>query len=404
MTISDRRDSSLFILSDVITQFGAGMVMSASAWYIFDESRSNSLVALVAAANTGSGVMMSLLAGALVDRFNPKLVAQVSHLLRISLILLSLLLFQEFDFHPIFAFILALNNGLGWNLYFPASKSIINNVTRKQARVGVNSAAEVSMQVGLFSSGALAGVLYNVIGFVSILAIATSAFVVGFGILALVRISAGSELSSDAPSSLAESFRGGFVFAKQQPALFGAASVLFFPFIAANVFATILPGFVTEALSSDAPVYGFIDMTWGVAAAAVGVIVAAVSKRKSVSVTAVVSTGLVTLVVYGVIMFFTSNWIVALALTATAGFAAAAVRILLYARLMDVIPEGVFGRVISMTNMVGLILQMILSQLAGLSMDALGPGFGFLIIALISVTGLLLFAKTMRALQCPSKT
>lgn len=43
-----KKDFRLFITSDIISQFGAGLILVALNWYIIDIYHSNSLIAIVA--------------------------------------------------------------------------------------------------------------------------------------------------------------------------------------------------------------------------------------------------------------------------------------------------------------------------------------------------------------------
>ncbi|MGW4637895.1 MFS transporter [Sphaerisporangium sp. NPDC004334] len=391
---SRRAGIRLFILSDVITQFGAGMVLSASAWYVFSESHSNSLVAGAASVNTVSGVLVSIVAGTVVDRFRPKSVALASHVVRIALIALPLALFSAFGFHPVFAFILALNNGIGWNLYFPASKAIIRQLADGDGTVGVNSAAEVSMQVGLFSSGAVAGLVYRSVGFNPILVASVVAFVIGIGILGLVRMPERPAADTGEGESFARTFRSGFSYLRENPRVLVLSLVLFSPFVVAGVFAAALPGYVKTDLGATSVDYGVIDMAWGVGACAAGVAMVRLTRRVRSS--AVVSAGLVALGVYGLAMVANASVGVAIGFTVLAGFSAAATRIVLYSEVMAVVPVEYLGRVIALGNLAGLLLQTVLAQSAGALMDLTGPRYGFLLVALIGALAVAAYGGARR--------
>lgn len=389
---SQKTSVRAFILSDVVTQFGAGMVLSASAWYIFDESRSNSLVATASAFNTVSGILVSIVAGSVVDRFHPKSVAQFSHILRIGLIVAPLALFTTLGFHPVFAFILALNNGLGWNLYYPASKAIIQQLADRDGRVAINSAAEVSMQVGLFSSGAIAGVVYHLVGFEPILAASAVAFVIGIVILSTVTVPMAADVGHPREETFAQTFRLGFSYLRRTPVALVLALVLYAPFVVAIIFATVLPGYTQTVLGRGSVMYGAIDMFWGVGATVAGMIALKLTKRVKSSI--IVTAGLLTLGAYGVAMTFNTSTAFAVGLTAIAGFSAAATRILIYSDLMEVVPPLYLGRVIALTNVVSLLLQTVLAQAAGVLMDLTAPRFGFALVVGVGWLAALAFALT----------
>lgn len=400
-----------FILSDIVTQFGAGMVLSASAWYVFDNSHSNAMVGLTAAFNTVSGVAMSLVAGTIVDRYSPKVVAQASHLIRVALIVAPLLLLAHFGFHPPFVFLLALNNGLGWNLYFPASKSIIQRLAGPDGTVGINSAAEVSMQVGLFSSGAIAGILYRGVGFDPILVASAVAFIIGIGILARVQVPAlvpdregngAGNRAEGSPESFLRSFRMVFRFLADQPIVIALAFALYAPFIVANIFSTVLPGYVDVELRAGSVAYGFIDMAWGLGATLAGLGVALVARRSGEH--RIIVIALATLTAFGITMMVGSSVPLAVAVTAIAGACAAASRILLYSDVMRVVPGAYLGRVMALANLVSLLLQTALAQGAGLLMDATQPRFGFALGAAVGLAAGLVYASAAPRNSRPAAT
>jgi MFS transporter, DHA3 family, macrolide efflux protein len=386
-------DVRLFILSDVITQFGAGMVLSASAWYIFSESHSNSLVAAAASANTLSGMLVSIVAGTIVDRFRAKSVALVSHLVRIALIALPLVLFTQFGFHPVFAFILALNNGIGWYLYSPASKSVIRQLVEGDGTLAVNSAAEVSMQVGLFSSGAVAGIVYRGVGFPPILVASIVAFVVGIGILGIVRIPPAATTSTVDNEPFGLTFRSGFSYLRGNPRAFILSLALVSPFVVASIFATALPGYAMATLGADSVEYGVIDMAWGVGACIAGL--AIVSLTRHIRVVAVVTAGLLGLSAYGLAMTANSSIWIAVALTTLAGLCAAGTRIVLYSDVMSVVPVEYLGRVMALGNLAGLLLQTVLSLGAAALMDLTAPRFGFVLVAAVGVLAFMAYRKVL---------
>lgn len=378
-----------FLVSDLVTQFGAGMVLTASAWYIFDESSSNRLVALASGVNTVSGILVSLVAGSIVDHFRPKAVAQYSHLLRIVLIGLPLVLFTIFGFHPLIAFLLALNNGLGWNVYYPASKALIQQIAGGGSAVAVNSGAEVTMQIGLFSAGAISGALYKVAGFEVILVLAIVAFAAGMLILARVRPDE-TPPDPEAREPFVRVFRSGFRYLRVNPLVVVFALVLYAPFVAANIFGSVLPGYVDVELRADSVGYGVIDMAWGVGACVAGLIVLKVAGRLGLR--TVVTAGFVVLVLYGALMILPRGVAVAAFLTGLAGLGAASVRILLYSYLMDVVAPAYMGRVIAIVNVASLLLQTALAQVAGWVMDASAPRYGFVLFLAVSALGLAGFA------------
>ncbi|MGV9680665.1 MFS transporter [Nocardia sp. NPDC003482] len=391
----DRISSArLFIASDVITQFGAGMVISASAWFVFDKTHSSSLVAAVASANTLGGVLVSLVAGSLVDRFRPKHVAVTSHAIRVTFMTVPLILFAAFGFHPAFALLLALDNGIGWNLYFPASKAIVARLAGDRGTAGMNSVAEVSMQIGLFSAGAVAGVVYRAVGFYPILAASATAMCVGIVILARVHVpdpivEPGADLGAHA-----HTFRAGLGYLREHPRALALSLVLCSPFIAATICATALPGYAKIDLGANSVGYGLIATAWGAGACVAGLTLTRAGERLRRG--ALVISGLCTLAGFGLVMTLNTHLPVAIVATVVAGLAAAGTRIALYTEIMAAVPNRLLGRVLALGNLASLLLQTVLAQSTGLLMDATAPRFGYLLVVLVATAFAVTFVVAHR--------
>lgn len=383
----------LFLFSDFITQFGAGVLLTSTNWYVLDVTGSNTMVALVAAANTLSGLLASLFGGMLSDRYGPGRIALVSHVIRVTLVIVPLLLLMGFGFHIGFMLLLVLNNGIGWNLYYPASRALIQriaggNVTR------VNSAAEVSMQVGLFASGALAGVLYHWFGFVPIMAVSCIMFAAGIlALLLLIRLlgAAPRTVREVGSTGVWNGLRDGVLHLTRDPQLAGLCIVLYAPFIIGNVNQTLLPGYVQIGLRADSVTFGFIQCLWGVGACAAGLTVSMIGQR--VRSGRMVWIGLLVLTGFSLVLWLFQSLPVTGMLTLLGGFADAMVRITLYSRLMLIVSPIFFGRVLSLMNAVSLLLQTMMAQAAGVLMDWLSPSIGYMLVFAGMLLILLLYGR-----------
>ena len=164
-----------------------------------------------------------------------------------------------------------MSNGIGWNLYFPASKDILNSFTVEENTLQLNSFAELSMQVGLFSAALVSGILYRYIGFENILLLGTSLFFVALVIFALVKYQ-----ESDKVEAIEQ--QGVFAYLTGHKWLLILGLVLYIPFIGANVINTTLPGYIQAHLSGNSISYGFIDTMYGVGACLAGGLLPVIAK------------------------------------------------------------------------------------------------------------------------------
>ncbi|WP_298048355.1 hypothetical protein, partial [uncultured Bifidobacterium sp.] len=75
----------------------------------------------------------------------------------------------------------------------------------------------------------------------------------------------------------------------------------------------------------------------------------------------------------------------------------AVIRIAIYSYLMKVIPEGYFGRVISLMNAANLLIQTSMTQFSGMAMDRYGSETGYGFVAIL--VGLMI----LLAIRCPMR-
>lgn len=372
-------DVRLFILSDVITQFAAGMVISATAWFVFDQTHSNGLVAWVSSANTLGGVAVSVIAGLFIDRFRPKHVALASHAVRVTFMSGPLILFLSFGFQPVFAILLALDNGIGWNLYFPASKTIVQRLAGARGTAGMNSIAEVSMQVGLFSAGAVAGVIYRAVGFYPILFASAAIMLLGLLVLSRVRVPDPPDDHDGDHTSV----HAGIAYFRTNPRALMLSLVLCAPFIAATICSTALPGYAKTVLGTTSVGYGLIGTAWGAGACVAGIAMARSGNTRAK--TGVVVAGLLTLATYALVMTVNSHTAIAIVATVFAGAAAAGTRIALYTEIMSTVASRFLGRILTLGNLASLLLQTVPAQSTGLVMDTAGAQYGYLLVVPVSL-------------------
>lgn len=377
-----------FLSADLISQFGAGMTLSAISWYILDKSGSNALVAAASNVNIISGLIISIFAGAIIDNFSKKSTIVFSLILRAVFILIPLLLIAAYGFNKYFLYILALNNGLGWNIYFPASKGLIQSITSKEDLLKMNSGAEITMQIGLFSSGAVAGFIYKYFGFNLILVISTITFLLGAFIVNSIKVQEGMDNTSS-KSSFTEIFREGFLYLKSNKFIFILGIVMYIPFVAGSSFTIILPGFVRQVLKGDSTVYGLVDMFYGVGACIGGIAIIGLAKKRSSKL--LITVGFALSSSAAVIMYLNKSIVIACAITIIFGLCSASIRTVIYSIIMKAVPNAYLGRIMSVWNAISLTLQVIVTYSVGRLTDRISVAYGFLFYGAVMFLGLVIY-------------
>ena len=377
-----------FLLADLISQFGAGMTMSATSWFILDKTGSNELVALTFGFNVFSGLIMSIFSGIIVDRFSRKAIVIFSLILRGMLITIPMLLLSSYGINKYFLFLLALNNGLGWNLYFPASKGLLQEITSKNDLLKMNSGAEMTMQIGLFSAGAVAGVLYKVLGFNAILLISTATMVLGAIIIKLIKVEEDMR-AANTTTGFIELFKDGISFLSSNVYIFLFGLTMYIPFVAASCYSVTLPGFVNKLLQGDSVIYGLVSMFYGIGACVAGLTVIGLSNKISQRI--LITGGFVVAIFCGLFMFFTKSIIGTIAITFIVGLCGPGIRTIMYSLIMEIVPKSYLGRIMSVWNIISLGLQIIMTYLIGKTMDQIGASYGFFFYSLIMIIGFIIY-------------
>lgn len=377
-----KKNFRFFITSDIISQFGAGLILVALNWYIIDIYHSNSLVAIVANINVVAGMLISLVAVGALKHINAKWLAISSYCFRIFFIVLALVLFKLNLDKKLAIYLLALSGGIGWNLYFPASKDILNSFTTEDNTLQINSFAEISMQVGLLAATSFSGILYRYVGFENILVIGIILFVSSLLIFSAVKYSKQNKIKVDEKVKL-------FPYFRKEKWLLLLGIVLYIPFIGTNVITTALPGYIKEHLSGNSINYGITDTMYGVGACLASFVLPFIVKyfNKEGLITAM----FVFSIILGTVLSLNQKLSLAIGYIFLLGMVEPVIRTIMYTRTMEIVPSALLGVIVAFWNFINLILQFFANYGVGKVMDEVGPQWGFMIYVGLMIVGTLIF-------------
>jgi len=377
-----KKNFRLFITSDIISQFGAGLILVALNWYIIDIYHSNSLVAIVANINVVAGMLISLVAVAVLKHINAKWLAISSYCFRIFFIVLALVLFKINSDKKLAIYLLALSGGIGWNLYFPASKDILNSFTTEDNTLKINSFAEISMQVGLLAATLFSGILYRYVGFENILVIGIILFVSSLLIFSAVKYSKQNKSKVDERMKL-------FPYFRKEKWLLLLGIVLYIPFIGTNVITTALPGYIKEHLSGNSINYGITDTMYGVGACLASFVLPFIVKYFNKE--GLITSMFVFSIILGTVLSLNQKLSLAIGYVFLLGMVEPVIRTIMYTRTMEIVPSALLGVIVAFWNFINLILQFFANYGVGKMMDEIGPQWGFMIYAGLVIVGTLIF-------------
>lgn len=377
-----KKDFRLFITSDIISQFGAGLILVALNWYIIDIYHSNSLIAIVANINVIAGILISIVAVGILKCINARWLVISSNCFRIFFIVLALVLFKMNLDKKSAIYLLALSGGIGWNLYFPASKDILNSFTTEDNALQINSFAEISMQVGLLTATLFSGILYRYVGFENILVVGIVLFVSSLLIFSSVKYSEQNKIKADKNVKL-------FSYFLKEKWLLLLGIVLYIPFIGTNIITTALPGYIKDQLSGNSIVYGITDTMYGVGACLASFVLTFIvkyfNKEKLILFLFIFS------IILGAVLSLNQKLSLAIGYIFLLGMVEPVIRTIMYTRTMEIVPSTLLGAVVAFWNFINLILQFFANYGVGKVMDDVGPQWGFIIYAGVMILGSLIF-------------
>jgi len=377
-----KKNFRLFITSDIISQFGAGVILVALNWYIIDIYHSNSLIAIVANINVIAGILISIVAVGILKCINARWLVISSICFRIFFIVLALVLFKMNLDKKLAIYLLALSGGIGWNLYFPASKDILNSFMTEDNALQINSFAEISMQVGLLTATLFSGILYRYVGFENILVIGIVLFVSSLLIFSSVKYSEQNKIKADKNVQL-------FSYFLKEKWLLLLGIVLYIPFIGTNIITTALPGYIKDHLSGNSIVYGITDTMYGVGACLASFVLTFIvkyfNKEKLILFLFIFS------IILGAVLSLNQKLSLAIGYIFLLGMVEPVIRTIMYTRTMEIVPSTLLGAVVAFWNFINLILQFFANYGVGKVMDDVGPQWGFIIYAGVMILGSLIF-------------
>jgi Na+/melibiose symporter-like transporter len=272
--------------------------------------------------------------------------------------------------------------GIGWNLYFPASKDILNSFTTEDNTLQINSFAEISMQVGLLAATLFSGILYRYVGFENILVIGIILFVSSLLIFSAVKYSKQNKIKVDEKVKL-------FPYFRKEKWLLLLGIVLYIPFIGTNVITTALPGYIKEHLSGNSINYGITDTMYGVGACLASFVLPLIVKyfNKEGLITAM----FVFSIILGTVLSLNQKLSLAIGYIFLLGMVEPVIRTIMYTRTMEIVPSALLGVIVAFWNFINLILQFFANYGVGKVMDEVGPQWGFMIYVGLMIVGTLIF-------------
>lgn len=375
-----------FLVADMIGGFGVGLTTVGANWYVLQLTHSNQMVGQYLTINVLAGFFMAPLAGILTDRFSRQSVILWTFLGRAlpMVVIVGLIATTGFNFGTMV--VLAIVTGAGWITYMAASRSYIQAILPDELLGAANSFVEVSLQVGMFAAGAVAGLILNVTGFAVILGLNVALFIVAAGLIkAIPKSSHQSVSATTATDSL--SFMAGLRYLVVRPVVLSLGLISILPLIVTQLFNVSAPDYVATILKANSVIYGLVDMGYGLGGLAAGLMTGWLLARRHEKALMMGFFGLATLGLFTLV----GMRLVSLTIGCTflLGLSNSALRVIINTVLMTQVDPQYMGRATSIWNGLSQLIAGGAATLMGIANDAWGANFGFLWMAVIMVIGLI---------------
>lgn len=376
------KDFRRFLLADVISGLGVGMTTVGANWYILSQTHSNKIVGFYLTINVLAGFIMSPLAGIITDRFFRKKVILWSFIGRVLPIIFITIYFYILGFNLILMYILSIVMGMGWITYMAASRSYIQSILPDSLLGSANSFIEISLQVGMFSAGALSGIILNYTGFVAILVINALVFLIAIILVNSIKNDPTLDLNIHKENS---QISKGIKYVWNNKLVFNIGIISILPLIVTQLFNVSAPGYVSSILNANSVVYGLSDMSYGIGGLVAGFISGYLINRFSNKKLIIIFFALASLVL---ITLFVGRSIVLMYLCDFfLGLSNSSLRVSMNTILMSSVKKTFMGRVTAIFNGLAQLIEVFASTLMGTLNDKLGADFGFLVMFVIMIIG-----------------
>ncbi|MBD3922264.1 MFS transporter [Paenibacillus sp. PR3] len=381
------KDFRNYFIADIVSGFGVGMSTIGANWYLMDKTGSISAVGLMLSLNVIAGFLISTFAGTFIDKWNRKTIILWANIVRAAALLLILGGFLWTGFRVEYVYAFAILNGMGWALYITASRSLLQEMLPENELIHGNSLIEISLQVGMFSAGALSGVLYKYVGFETILLLNAIAFIASSLFLGKIRFT--PVHAENREESYLHNFKDGIRYLADRPFLFLLGVISIIPLVSTMIFNVVLPGYVSRAVNGDSVVFGLSDMFYGVGGLISGFIAAPLARKLSQNGTIVLLFAVAVLNLAAV--SFNKTIVLLYIGSVLIGLTNSSLRVLMTTALMESVSKSYMGRATSVWMAISLLLQTFAATGLGTLIDAYTPGAGFICMSGLMFVGLVLY-------------
>lgn len=371
-----------FLLMDLLSSFSVGTISTGANWFVLQESGSNLILSLFLAINVIFSLIFAPKIGHLVDVFSRKKSMVFSFLLRGIVFLGVSISILSHNFVLPSMFILSSVFGIGWMMYYSASRSFLQqNVKRDELGVA-NSFLEITLQCGMFISGGITGYLLEKIDYGFILFSATCILIITMIIsIKLKENNIYGYNSGDRDIKNSKEINE----LKIDKKVFSIAIFTMIPLFIVQMYNVTMPGYISNILHGDSGVYGNSDMLYGIGGLFSGIIVSKlVGKIKN---RYLLFGGLSILFLSFGVLFFNKLISTLFVLALIIGLCNSGTKIIANTVMMENVENKYMGRMSTLITAISQISSLFITLSVGILNDKLGENFSFIIILFFILIG-----------------
>ena len=375
------------LLANAVSSVGDGFHTIAAMWWVKVHTGSDGLVAGVALAKGVTTVLLAPFAGALVDRYDRRMVMLWSNLARALVVALLGALVLTDQLEAWFLIVASAALAAFDTLFGPAFSSSIPNIVGLDQLAPANSSLQIAGTLANITGPALGGIAVATIGSGGAFLVDALSFTLAALLILMSKIPSPVRASTDQPSSLLSEIAEGWHWLRGQRLMFGIMLLaLGLNFLVAPL-QVLFPGYAKDVLQTDARGFGLIESGLPMGFL-LGALLLGVLKPKSVGVMVIVCMSAFGLLVVG--LGFSRVLPLSLALLIGMGAMLALINITFSVLFQSRIPNEMQGRVHGVMQTLGGGLQPLGYSFAPLLIVGLGgiPNVMIVIGALSAVAGL----------------
>ena len=261
----------------LVSMLGTGMTRFALTVWAFETTGRAGTLALVGFFSFAPLILMTPIAGALVDRWNRKLVIMLSDLGAGLSTVALLLLYATGNLHIWHLYVAGAFAGIFESFQFPAFSAAISVMVSKEQYGRANSMLMLAESASGIAAPILAGALLVIVGLGGIMSFDVASFVLAVLavlVIAIPQPARSAEGEAGRGSLLAESVYG-FRYIRQRSSLLGVQIAFFFDNLFSMIGLILLPAMILARTGSNTVALGSVQSAMGIGGVVGGLLMSA---------------------------------------------------------------------------------------------------------------------------------